>query len=82
MPTTFPKDIVISRFTIRMGRWSIAGTIIHELAHLTARTARLMPRKIRSEAAGCSLPTDRTTRRFVDDVGRPDRDDGRVCRAW
>jgi hypothetical protein len=25
---------VISQFTIRMGRWSIAGTIVHELAHL------------------------------------------------
>ncbi len=34
MPIAYPKDVVISRFTIRMGVWSIAGTIIHELAHL------------------------------------------------
>jgi hypothetical protein len=34
IPGTYPKDVVISQFTIRMGRWSIAGTIVHELAHL------------------------------------------------
>jgi hypothetical protein len=34
MPDSHPKDVVISQFTLRMGRWSTAGTIIHELAHL------------------------------------------------
>ena len=34
MPGAYPKDIVVSRFSLRMGRWSTAATIIHELAHL------------------------------------------------
>ncbi len=34
MPRGYPKDVVVTRFTLRMGRWSTAGTIIHELAHL------------------------------------------------
>ena len=34
MPVSYPTDVVISRFTIRMGHWSVAGTIVHEMAHL------------------------------------------------
>jgi hypothetical protein len=34
MPRSFPNDLVVTQFTLRMGRWSTAGTIIHELAHL------------------------------------------------
>ena len=34
MPASYPTDVVISQFTIRMGHWSIAGTIVHEMAHL------------------------------------------------
>jgi hypothetical protein len=29
-----PNDIVVTGFAMRMGRWTIAGTIVHELAHL------------------------------------------------
>ncbi|MDB4985973.1 MAG: hypothetical protein JWN04_1151 [Myxococcaceae bacterium] len=29
-----PKDVVITQYALRMGRWSIAATIVHELAHL------------------------------------------------
>lgn len=34
IPGTHPRDIVICQYAIRMGRWSTAGTIVHELAHL------------------------------------------------
>lgn len=34
MPSTHPRDIVITRYALRMGRWSTAATIVHELAHL------------------------------------------------
>jgi hypothetical protein len=34
MPDTFPYDIVITQYTLRMGRWCTLGTIVHELAHL------------------------------------------------
>lgn len=34
IPSLYPNDIVLTRFTLRMGRWSTAGTIVHELAHL------------------------------------------------
>jgi hypothetical protein len=34
MPPTYPRDIVICRYALRMGRWSAAATIVHELAHL------------------------------------------------
>jgi len=34
MPSSYPNDVVVSQFTLRMGRWATAGTIIHELAHL------------------------------------------------
>ncbi len=34
MPGTFPKDLVVTQFCLRMGRWSTAGTIVHEMAHL------------------------------------------------
>ena len=34
IPGRFPNDVVISRYCIRMGRWSIAGTLVHEVAHL------------------------------------------------
>jgi hypothetical protein len=34
MPSAYPSDVVITQFTLRMGRWSTAGTIVHELAHL------------------------------------------------
>lgn len=34
MPGTFPRDIVITQYALRMGRWSTVATIIHELAHL------------------------------------------------
>jgi hypothetical protein len=33
-PSSFPKDIVITRYALRAGRWSTAATIGHELAHL------------------------------------------------
>jgi hypothetical protein len=33
-PRLFPHDLVITRFALRMGRWSTAATIVHELAHL------------------------------------------------
>jgi hypothetical protein len=34
IPATFPHDIVITQYALRMGHWSVAGTIVHELAHL------------------------------------------------
>jgi len=34
MPSAFPDDIVITGYTCRMGRWSLLGTFVHELAHL------------------------------------------------
>lgn len=34
MPATYPRDVVIGRVAVAYGRWSIAGTIVHELAHL------------------------------------------------
>jgi len=34
IPRRYPRDVVLSQFALRMGRWSTAGTIIHELAHL------------------------------------------------
>jgi hypothetical protein len=34
MPAANPNDVVISQFTLRMGRWSTVGTIVHEMAHL------------------------------------------------
>ena len=34
IPTRYPHDVVVTQFTLRMGRWSTAGTIVHELAHL------------------------------------------------
>jgi hypothetical protein len=34
IPSSHPNDIVITAYTCRMGRWSLAGTIVHELAHL------------------------------------------------
>lgn len=34
MPRSHPNDLVLTRYCLRMGRWSAAGTIIHELAHL------------------------------------------------
>jgi hypothetical protein len=34
MPSTFPKDIVVTRYALKAGRWSTAATIVHELAHL------------------------------------------------
>jgi hypothetical protein len=33
-PRANPLDVVISQFTLRMGRWSTVGTIVHEMAHL------------------------------------------------
>jgi hypothetical protein len=33
-PSTFPKDIVVTRYALKAGRWSVAATIVHELAHL------------------------------------------------
>lgn len=33
-PATHPKDIVVSQYCCRMGRWSLVGTIVHEMAHL------------------------------------------------
>ncbi len=38
VPTTNPKDLVITQFALRMGRWSTAATIVHELAHLNGVT--------------------------------------------
>ncbi|EYF01090.1 hypothetical protein [Chondromyces apiculatus] len=34
MDTGYPQDIVLTPLAIRMGRWAIAGTIVHEIAHL------------------------------------------------
>jgi hypothetical protein len=34
MPVTHPLDLVITRYALRMGLWSTAATIVHELAHL------------------------------------------------
>lgn len=33
-PGIRPFDVVVSQFTLRMGRWSTVGTIVHEMAHL------------------------------------------------
>ena len=34
MPGVFRHDIVICQYSLRLGHWSTAGTIVHELAHL------------------------------------------------
>jgi hypothetical protein len=34
IPSTHPNDIVVCRYAFAMGRWSVAATICHELAHL------------------------------------------------
>ena len=34
VPSTLPNDIVVCRYALAMGRWSVAATIFHELAHL------------------------------------------------
>ena len=34
MPTAFPNDVVLTQYPLRMGYWSTAATIVHELAHL------------------------------------------------
>lgn len=34
MPLRYPWDVVISQYTLRMGHWAVAGTIVHEIAHL------------------------------------------------
>jgi hypothetical protein len=31
---TLGKDITITRFSLRMGRWTVAATLVHELAHV------------------------------------------------
>lgn len=33
-PATHPHDVALGRFALRLGVWSVAGTIVHELAHL------------------------------------------------
>lgn len=33
-PVTHPRDLVVTQFTLRMGYWTTAATIVHELAHL------------------------------------------------
>ncbi len=34
VPSTHPNDIVVCQYALGMGRWSVAATIVHELAHL------------------------------------------------
>jgi hypothetical protein len=34
IPETHPKDIIICQVALRMGKWSTAATIVHEVAHL------------------------------------------------
>ncbi|PCI42211.1 MAG: hypothetical protein COB51_13330 [Moraxellaceae bacterium] len=34
IPAGHPKDVVLSQYTLNMGRWTVAATIVHELAHL------------------------------------------------
>jgi hypothetical protein len=34
IPASYPHDIVITQFALRMGHGSAAGTIVHKLAHL------------------------------------------------
>ena len=34
IPGTYPNDIVVGEFAFKMGRWSVAATIVHEAAHL------------------------------------------------
>ncbi len=34
IPSTNPNDIVICKYALRMGKWSTAATIVHEMAHL------------------------------------------------
>jgi hypothetical protein len=31
---TLGKDVTITEFSIRMGRWTVAATLVHELAHV------------------------------------------------
>ncbi len=31
---TLSNDITITRFSLRMGRWTVAATLVHELAHV------------------------------------------------
>lgn len=33
-PNVYPMDIVLTQYSLRMGKWLAAATIIHELAHL------------------------------------------------
>lgn len=40
IPQTYPNDIVICRYALRMGKWSTAATIVHELAHLNGAPGR------------------------------------------
>jgi hypothetical protein len=39
-PSTYPNDIVVCRYALAMGRWSVAATIVHELAHLDGAPGR------------------------------------------
>lgn len=34
MPVAHPDDLVVTQYTLRVGLWSTAATIVHELAHL------------------------------------------------
>jgi len=34
IPADSPNDLVITKYALRMGYWSTAATIVHELAHL------------------------------------------------
>lgn len=34
IPGSYPDDIVVTGLACRMGRWSLLGTFVHELAHL------------------------------------------------
>jgi hypothetical protein len=33
MISIFPNDIVVTEYACRLGKWTVAGTIVHELAH-------------------------------------------------
>jgi hypothetical protein len=35
LPRSAPNDIVITCYALRMGVWTAAATIVHELAHLS-----------------------------------------------
>lgn len=50
---TLHKEITISAYAVRMGRWTVAATLVHELAHMNGAGGTNTARKTLSRVA-CS----------------------------